>query len=142
MECVILPINLLLRSLGTTFASNIMRESKAKMSNAPPVKFRCKIKSVWPFLHRHCIGSRHNLPSSIILYDLCSVWFTTVLVTTVRMQLILQFLCQLSKPPTVMNASIEKEERSNSASKLVQTCFNVSSDKWRAIIKLHCMQSF
>ena len=41
-----------------------------------------------------------------------------------------------------MNASIEKEESSHSASKLVQTCFNVSSDKWRAIIKLHCMQSF
>ena len=50
-------------------------------------------------------------------------------------------LYQLSKPPTVMNTSIEKEERSHSASKLVQTCFNVSSDKWRAIIKLHCMQS-
>ena len=71
----------------------------------------------------------------------CSAWFTTVLVTTVSMQLILQFLCQLSKPSTVMNASIEKEESSHSASKLVQTCFNVSSDKWRVIIKLHCMQS-
>ena len=48
------------------------------MSNPPLVKFRCKIKSVWPFLHRHCIGSRHNLPSSIILYDLlqCLVFYS------------------------------------------------------------------
>ena len=103
------------------------------ISNPPPVKFRCKIKSVWSFLHRHCIDSRHNLPSSIILYDLlqCLVYYSFSY----------SFKVPAFKTTNCDECIDRKRGALTSASKLVQTCFNVSSDKWRAIIKLHCMQS-
>ena len=112
-----------------------MRESKAKICQTHRLQnfvARLRVSGHFCIVIVSAAGITYQVQSFCMIF--CSVKFTTVLVSALKYQ--------LSKPPTVMNASIEKEESSHSASKLVQTCFNVSSGKWRAIIKLHCMQSF